>query len=665
MRPLRSFLPLLILSALVPLAARAQSAPTPTPTPDAQAAVRAEFIEALDGVPRGLPEEDDSDALRAYVLYPYLQAERLLQRFNAAPDRAALDASVAAYLDANGDAPWTRALRAAWLRSLAERAQWSEFLRHYMEARADAGLRCERLNAQIATAPAPALVEAGLSVWRTGAELPSACARVFDWLRTQNALTPEQIALRARLALEGGKLAVARMVIAQLPEPARAPYQRWADVLEKPEANLVAAVTNGTEPRGIADAFAKLARSSHETAFAVLQRMERACPAPCGVLVPPASVGELRREIALNQAWSRLPESVDSFRAVPDAALDERGHEWRVRAALWNDEWKQAAEWLARMPAPLAAQPRWRYWRARVAEKLGQTEQATPLYETLVQENGTYALLAAERLDRGYVPRARSAPDDAAARAQIEAMPGMARAREAWTIQQPAWARAEWNEATGSFDAPLLIAAARVASGWGWHLMAVASATRAELFDDFELLYPRPYLDEVKTAARRARLPAQWIWGVLRQESLYDPRARSSADALGLLQLLPATARNTARRTGLPQPTRDDLFDPATNVLLGAAYLREQMDTFGGRFVLVLGAYNAGPNAVRRWLPAEPRDTDVWIENVPFNETRHYIQRIVWHSTVFAWLETRQPQRIGAWLTPISSDLTPLPQPAR
>jgi soluble lytic murein transglycosylase len=231
------------------------------------------------------------------------------------------------------------------------------------------------------------------------------------------------------------------------------------------------------------------------------------------------------------------------------------------------------------------------------------------------------------------------------------------RAREAWLIEQAAWARAEWSEATTGFDAPRLMEAARIASSWGWHLMAVASASRAEVFDDFDLLYPRPYERELSGAARRVQLPAEWVWGVLRQESLYDPRARSSANALGLLQLLPATARTVARKEGLDAPGEQGLFDPATNLLLGTAYLRQQYDTFGGRFVLVLGAYNAGPNAVRRWLPDDAREADVWIENVPFNETRSYIQRIVWHSTVFGWQASGKPQRITPWLAPISAAL--------
>jgi soluble lytic murein transglycosylase len=511
------------------------------------------------------------------------------------------------------------------------------------------------------TGPTPALIGPALAIWRTGSELPAACTPMIDWLTQQGAIGVEQIAARARLALEAGKVGVARPLIRQLPADHRAAYELWADVLNDPAKNLERGVAAGVEPKATIDGFAKLARADPDNAAIVAARLEASCGTPCAMpaLQPPGDVGSMRREIALNLAWSRRPESVGMFRQVPEASLDDKGFEWRVRAALWAGDWPQAADWIARMPPALGDQPRWRYWRGRVAEKLDRRDAAVADYQRLSAENGYYAALASERLGRAYAPRAQVRAGDPAARQLIGDQPGFTRAREAWRIDQLPWARSEWNEATKNFDPAHLVEAARVAASWGWHLQAVATATRADVFDDFELLYPRPYAAELTGAAKRAQLPPEWVWGVLRQESLYDPHARSSANALGLLQLLPETARRVARRNGFDVPSEADLFDPATNLLLGTTYLREQVDNFGGRFVLVLGAYNAGPNAVKRWLPAQPLETDVWIENIPFNETRNYIQRIAWHSTVFGWEASGKPQRMTAWLAPISAALAP------
>jgi soluble lytic murein transglycosylase len=158
----------------------------------------------------------------------------------------------------------------------------------------------------------------------------------------------------------------------------------------------------------------------------------------------------------------------------------------------------------------------------------------------------------------------------------------------------------------------------------------------------------------VRAAAVQSRVRDDFIYAVMRQESLFDPRAVSPADARGLMQLLPATAERTARRWKLPVPDLDGLFEPETNIRLGAAYLRDMTERFGDQPLLTLAAYNAGPNAAARWLPDAPMDPDVWMENIPYNETRDYVQRILWHIAVFGFVEQGEPQDLGEFLRPVA-----------
>jgi soluble lytic murein transglycosylase len=181
-------------------------------------------------------------------------------------------------------------------------------------------------------------------------------------------------------------------------------------------------------------------------------------------------------------------------------------------------------------------------------------------------------------------------------------------------------------------------------------MQAIAAAARQGLFNDYDVLYPRPYDADVRKAAALSGLPEELVYAIIRQESLYRSDAASKAGALGLMQLLPETARRTANRAGLPQPTRAALLVPAVNIPLGAAFLGYLVDRAGGQDVLAIAGYNAGPGAVRRWLPAAPLDTDVWVENIPFNETRAYVQRVAWHELVFAWLVDRKPRETAHWL---------------
>ena len=176
------------------------------------------------------------------------------------------------------------------------------------------------------------------------------------------------------------------------------------------------------------------------------------------------------------------------------------------------------------------------------------------------------------------------------------------------------------------------------------------TAAQERLFNDYPVLYPRPYDREVAQAAKATGLAPTLIYSIIRQESLYQPYAVSSANAIGLMQLLPGTARRTAVAIGESRPSAEDLKRPAINVQLGAATLADLVQRFDGQLVPALAGYNAGPGAVARWLPDKPREVDVWVENIPFNETRGYVQRVMWHSVVFEWLSDGGPEDARAWL---------------
>ncbi len=203
--------------------------------------------------------------------------------------------------------------------------------------------------------------------------------------------------------------------------------------------------------------------------------------------------------------------------------------------------------------------------------------------------------------------------------------------------------------------------AVQLASRWGWHDQAITTAAQQRLFNDYALLYPQPFDRQVRAAAQLSKLPPELIYSVMRQESLYRTDAVSSAGARGLLQMVPDTARRTASAWKQPRPSPDALFDPNVAIVLGAAHLRTLIDRFGGQTVVALAAYNAGPNAAARWIPPQPVEADVWIENIPYNETRTYVQRIVWHNLVFNWLKTGEPQKADGWL--ISVGPTSVGQP--
>jgi soluble lytic murein transglycosylase len=284
---------------------------------------------------------------------------------------------------------------------------------------------------------------------------------------------------------------------------------------------------------------------------------------------------------------------------------------------------------------------------------IGGDDAAAPIYREIAGLRDYYGYLAADRLHQPYNMNVRPSPLDPAAQSALSAAPGMVRAHELFDCDMTDEATAEWTQALDGADAALKVQAAQLASRWGWYAQAITTLAQTGEFDDITLRYPRPYPDAVIRAGKLAQLPQDWILAVMRQESLFRKDAVSRADARGVMQMVPSTASEVARRWRLSSPGRDGLFDPSIAVPLGAARLRELLDRYGEQLPLSLAAYNAGPAAVARWLPPAPMDADVWVENIPYNETRLYVQHILEHIIAFASVRGAEAPRLNILLSNI------------
>ena len=638
---MKSLLRGLALLLLLPVLARAQ---------DDWADVRTEFISALTRADSGEITNVDSKTLSGYVLYPYVLAARLLRELKGTTT-AATDDRARTFVATYPALPVTREVRKAWLQSFAQRQDWSAFKSAYTADAADDDLRCQFLLARIKTADAAGLHEDLLKIWLSGQQMPQTCAPAFDWARTQGLLTLPLTEKRARAALAAGNAELADFLAQSLPPERAAPLQRWVRLIRtsQDELNwLIAHPQEPVEPEALIDGYTRLARSKPDEALKLYKPLLSARKLK-GTAATPYTAA-----LALGLAWARKPEAVEYFRKLPETAADGKVQEWRVRAALWNGDWKQAREWLQLLPKPVASQDRWTYWRARTLDQSKAThEQAQAIYQTLSEQNNLFGVLAAWRLGKPNQPNPQPQAADPATQAALLSNDAVIRARELHRAGRDPWAVAEWRRALEDATQATRLQAGLLASSWGWHAQAIPTLAWAAAYDDFTVTYPLAYEPAVRKAHELSGLPEPVIYGVLRQESLYDANAVSSRDALGLMQLLLPTARSVARRAKLPDPSREDLFTPEINLTLGAAYLRELIDKQGGSLIVALGAYNAGPNAVARWLPDTPKDADIWLENIPYTETRNYVQKILWHIAVFGWKETGEPQNLSALLRPV------------
>jgi soluble lytic murein transglycosylase len=610
------------------------------------AAQRAEFQQAWSQLSAAAPAAD-SATLQRYVLFPYLQAARLEQALGAAGTTVAdsLDRQVASFLRAHEDQPVARELRRRWLTSLAARGRWQELLSFHRD-NDEAALRCLGFAARIELARTADLAPQVIQSWLTPRSLPE-CDRAFTWLDSTGGLTAPLVEQRVRLALEADNAGFARQIAARLPAERAAPLLQWAALLENAQRAIDALITTpqtAVESGALLAGWTKLARANRTAARQRFDRLVRSRHLDRQAASP------LALALALALSWDRDDDALRYFARVEAADFDDNAREWQARAALWAGDWKQVSRSIEAMSETARGTARWRYWAARVAAHERREAAARQLYESLLKDDNYYSGMAAARLKRAAIPNPQVLPADAALLASLENVPAFARARELRLNALADKARAEWRLAHSQLPLPARPQAIHLAARWGWYEQAVATATGEQVFNDYALLYPRPHDAEVDAAAKVSGLAPTLIYSVIRQESLYQRDALSSADARGLMQLTQDTARRTARQWKQPAPTAATLFEPAVNVMLGSAHLKDLLDRFDGQLPLALAGYNAGPGAAQRWLPQEAMDPDIWIENIPYNETRSYVQRILWHSVVFGWLRDGKATDTREWL---------------
>jgi soluble lytic murein transglycosylase len=643
------------------LAAGAAASP-----PTDRATVRHVFIDAMLRVQAASAQAPaDSRALQHYVLYDYLVAARLRLALQSAPG-AALDARIDAFLQAHMGEPVSHDLRREWLASLADRQRWDWFLpRAAQNHLSDPLLICDRLSGRLATGDTATLAADALLRWQRPIEQPPECAGVFAWLRQQNLLSPALTAARMRAALAAGDVPLAREFAADVSSDQLPPLLQWQYLLQSPRPTLAQLAAHPDAPvdsQALQGGFARLSlRDSAAAAMLLPSLLARAD-------MTAAVSQSLQRDAALGLAYDHSPAAVPAFLALSTSAAaqspqanDTRLLEWRVRAALWAGDYAQALSWIEHMPEALAAQPRWRYWRARTTEATQGAEAAAPLYAGIAGLRDYYGYLAADRLHRPYDLNAHATPDDPDLQRMLGGEPGLVRAHELLACGMYDDAVAEWAAALADAAPAVRVQAAHLAARWGWYAQSIASLAQAGEWDDVRLRYPSPYADLIATASATLRLPADWILAVMRQESLFRPDAISRADARGLMQLELPTAEGVAQRWHLPPPDAASLFTPQVAVALGAAHLRELLDRYDGRIAMALAAYNAGSEPLARWLPDRAMDADVWIENIPYDETRSYVEAILEHIVAYGWTRGGAPPQLAALLPPIGPAAAPTP----
>jgi soluble lytic murein transglycosylase len=527
------------------------------------------------------------------------------------------------------------AFRELWLASLSRREDWPAFRAAWSPSTKGLALRCAELNARQATGNSDAQwTSDAQAIWRsTGKPLPNECDAPLAVLAAKGGLPP---ALRwERIDLAAGEWNAAQMRDAARGLPAD----------ELALANDYASFMDAVNDRALG--WPKTQRSRW-IASQGLARLGKSVPAAAELQLPKYAQalgfsdedrGRVLYQVALWTVASYEPESARRLAAVPDAAYDEKLHEWHVREALARSDWKAALAAIRRMGDKQRSDSRWTYFEARLLELTGDKAGAQAAYQRAAREPQFHGFLAADRINQPYALCPWIPHDSDTAKAAVARDPALVRAMALYRIDRAGWAQREWDDALSRFDDTQRRLAVEVAQDNGWFDRAVFSLGKTP--DEsrlYELRFPLHHDATIRREAAKNNLDPAWIAAEIRAESVFNPNARSGANAMGLMQVLPGTGMLVARQVGVPWGGAQSLYDPDTNIVLGSAYLRQLLDKYGGQPYFAIAGYNAGPAPLARWQSQRPgMDPDFWIETISYKETREYVARVLAFSTVYDW----------------------------
>lgn len=584
-----------------------------------------------------------AERLKTTPLEPYVTYYQLRLR---SYDRHSED--IKEFLARPDDTPVIDQFRSDWLKWQAKQQRWEAFAAEYPRLlEADDEMKCYALQAGLPHNLDQVLHEAR-TFWFNGMGQPESCSILFEMARVSGAISEQDIWQRVRLALEVNNFALATQLSARLPKERKIPARMLERAAAHPDRYLAAVkLNNATEGERMVSLFAllRLAKQLPQLAYTRWKKLE-----------DHFSNDEryyFYGWLAFQAARNLDGRALTWFKAAKDTPLNEAQLAWRTRAALRAHNWHEVWTSIAAMSPKQQREGSWRYWKARAWKVLGRDSDAEKLLLELSSEYNFYGQLAAEELGSAPAPGVLLA-NYQATRLEIEAMqsqPAMQRTLALYRMGLRVEAAREWSRAVRKLDDKQLLVASEIASRHEMYDRSINAADRTLMLHDFSLRYPAPYRDSLQGRIQENNLDEAWVYGLMRQESRFVTQATSTAGAAGLMQVMPATARWIAQRLGMKDYRKELISQVDTNVKLGTYYMRNVLSTFKNNPILASAAYNAGPGRARQWLADKPLEGAIYIESIPFDETRDYVKKVmsntVYYAKLFGHTAPSLKQRLG------------------
>jgi len=606
------------------------------------------FLDAYDAV-----KKQDRKAisqykkqLKDYELYPYILYYDYKKNFNSTPERL-----LQHFIDTE-KSYLSEALRTHWLTHLGQKKQWQSFLNHYTP-QSQQTLQCYFVQAAYAKGNDYERKEAKVlarEMWRSTVTLRGACAEVDTLLRKNKQLTGSLIWQRIAYALDHKGLSRAQYLRRDLSPKEQKMLDTWISWVKNPKAvakGIPSHLNEFVRRHAFEDAIKRLSRIDNDLAKSTLEKYGAQSKLSEQELL------RLERNIALRKAYRYKEDAEELLANVNEnGGATEDSLRWQAQIDIRNSDWNDLLEVIALMPKDEQRNKKWRYWKARALEQQGQTKQAQALYRDLASLRDYYGFLAADKIGADYQfnPKNIKATPEAQL---IKKYPALARIKELIAIDWQKTMGIEWRHLFETAKAEDLPEIAYYAHKLEEHAIAIQGLAKAKEWDIIEIRFPTPYKGAIMQSAQKHKVDPAWVYGIIRRESAYNEDIRSHAGALGLMQIMPKTAKFIGKRIGNRHTSKSSLLNPNHNIELGSAYISYLNNKFNGNPVMATAAYNAGPHRVDAWTPKRPLAADQWIDTIPFTETRQYVKAVLEYRTLFKSILNQRYDRLSDLMPPV------------
>lgn len=527
-------------------------------------------------------------------------------------------------------------LERQWMATLAQQGKDAELARYFNPANSYTQLTCQALLAKLRLGDSSVLDQAA-DLWNVSRSQPNECDPLFEAWMADNGLTPDLTWSRFEKNMLAGNRNLARYISTLLPLEDKALADLWLNLDRRPERLATESELENTDPRiqpMLLQSLRKLANIDAAQAMLHLNRYRQLHSFSA------EEMADIQRYIALRLLFQGFVAETEALIQETPTLQTDVLVGWLIRDALSELDWRRARKWLNLLPDDTRDSERWRYWRARANQALSDDDrvqqQSLLTYHELATARSYYGYLSADRINQPYAMTHIPASTDSSVQLALLQRPGVQRAYELLQLGEELNARNEWRYLQSSLSQAELAASGVLAKNWQWHRQSIQAMIRLQHWDDLELRFPVAYLSSYENAKHDTGLDTTYLYAITRQESAFMADVVSPAGARGLMQLMPGTASDVARNLGT-SVSRADLFEPAVNIRLGSEYLAQMVESFEGNRIIATAAYNAGPNRVRQWLRSQshPLPADVWIETIPYLETRGYVQNVLVYAVIY------------------------------